>query len=215
LFGGDFVGNVDRFIAGKEHLEQYAESLKELVLLRLIKQLSQVYTTIKVSRLNKLVPFLTPVQIEKVLVDAVTGRTLVFRLNHRDQSLVFSSTLLVASDDTDGGARLSAPQTGVLRGQLTTLSKRLRTAINMIDPARRTRLLEARQRSSEDLVGSIEQEHDQIVKRKRQIEKLKEEQENARIKMAKDMHARAAKVLWQKFPCAVWRAFDALLSPDV
>eukprot|EP00037_Helgoeca_nana_P001577 m.27848 g.27848 ORF g.27848 m.27848 type:complete len:1081 (+) comp11962_c0_seq1:89-3331(+) len=186
------------FIAGKEHLEQYAESLKELVLLRLIKQLSQVYTTIKVSRLNKLVPFLTPVQIEKVLVDAVTGRTLVFRLNHRDQSLVFSSTLLVASDDTDGGARLSAPQTGVLRGQLTTLSKRLRTAINMIDPARRTRLLEARQRSSEDLVGSIEQEHDQIVKRKRQIEKLKEEQENARIKMAKDMHARAAKQAEEK-----------------
>lgn len=175
-------------------MELYSKALKELVLLRLIKQLSQVYTTITMSRLNKLAPFLTPVQIEKALVDAVTGRTLVFRLNHRDRSIVFSSTLLVASDDTDGGAKLAAPQTGVLRGQLTTLSKRLHKAIHMIDPDRRGRVVEQRQRLSKDLVGSIEQEHDQIVKRKRQIEKLKEEQEQARVTAAKEQRIRAAQV---------------------
>ena len=47
------------------------------------------------------------------------GRTLVFRLNHRENSLVFGSTLLAASDEVDGGARLESPQTGVLRGQVS------------------------------------------------------------------------------------------------
>ena len=113
------VAPILEYITKAEGLEHYANALKELVLLRLIKQLSQVYTTIKVARLNKLVPFLTPVEIEKFLVDAVTGRTLVFRLNHREESIQFGSTLLVASDeDADGGGKLASPQTGVLRGQV-------------------------------------------------------------------------------------------------
>jgi translation initiation factor 3 subunit A len=113
------VAPILEYITKAEGLEHYANALKELVLLRLIKQLSQVYTTIKVARLNKLVPFLTPVEIEKFLVDAATGRTLVFRLNHREESIQFGSTLLVASDeDADGGGKLASPQTGVLRGQV-------------------------------------------------------------------------------------------------
>jgi len=186
------------YIGEKENLGQYSGALKELVLLRLIKQLSQVYTTIKVARLNKLVPFLTPVEIEKMLVDAVAGRTLVFRLNHRDRSLVFSSTLLVASDDTDGGARLSAPQTGVLRGQLTTLSKRLRMAMNMIDPDRKARTFEQRRQASGDLISKIEIEHEHIRLRKRQIEERKEKQEAARMHAAKEAQEKAAQIAAQK-----------------
>jgi hypothetical protein len=63
----------------------------------------------------------------------------------------------------------------------------------MIDPGRKARLRELRRRVSTDVISSIDAEHDQIRNRKRQIEKLKEEQEAARVKAARDAQTRAAK----------------------
>jgi hypothetical protein len=85
------------------------------------------------------------------------------------------------------------PHPPTLAAQLTTLSKRLRAAIGMIDPGRKARLRELRRRVSTDVISSIDAEHDQIRNRKRQIEKLKEEQEAARVKAARDAQTRAAK----------------------
>ena len=43
----------------------------QVAILRLLKQLSEVYSTLKISSLAKLVPFSTFAEIEGVIVDAV------------------------------------------------------------------------------------------------------------------------------------------------
>ncbi len=46
-------------------------SLKQITVLRLLKQLSEVYSTMKVSELAVLVPFATFSEVEAIIVDAV------------------------------------------------------------------------------------------------------------------------------------------------
>lgn len=46
-------------------------SLKQIAVLRLLKQLSEVYSTMKISAVAELVPFATFSEVEAMVVDAV------------------------------------------------------------------------------------------------------------------------------------------------
>lgn len=52
-------------------MAQYIPSLKQVAVLRLLKQLSEVYSTMHISELAALVPFLSFGDVEAVVVDAV------------------------------------------------------------------------------------------------------------------------------------------------
>jgi hypothetical protein len=49
----------------------YVPSLKQIAVLRLLKQLSEVYSTMKISAVAELVPFATFGEVEAMVVDAV------------------------------------------------------------------------------------------------------------------------------------------------
>ena len=51
-------------------LGQYVEALKEVLLVRLIKQVSEVYHSISFERLQQLAPFTSVWQLEKMVVEA-------------------------------------------------------------------------------------------------------------------------------------------------
>ena len=52
-------------------LEQYTASLQQVAVLRLLQQLSQVYSVMRVESLQALVPFMGFGDMEQLIVDAV------------------------------------------------------------------------------------------------------------------------------------------------
>ena len=53
------------------HLQQYLPGLREITLVRLLKQVAQVYQSITLDKLLKLAPFADPFGFERVIVDCV------------------------------------------------------------------------------------------------------------------------------------------------
>ena len=52
-------------------LKQYSKSLQRVAVLRLLQQLSHVYSVMKISALADLVPFMGFGEVEQIIVDAV------------------------------------------------------------------------------------------------------------------------------------------------
>lgn len=52
-------------------LQQYSKSLQRVAVLRLLQQLSHVYSVMKISALADLVPFMSFGEVEQIIVDAV------------------------------------------------------------------------------------------------------------------------------------------------
>ena len=52
-------------------LKQYSKSLQRVAVLRLLQQLSHVYSVMKIPALADLVPFMSFGEVEQIIVDAV------------------------------------------------------------------------------------------------------------------------------------------------
>lgn len=52
-------------------LQQYSKSLQRVAVLRLLQQLSHVYSVMKIPALADLVPFMNFGEVEQIIVDAV------------------------------------------------------------------------------------------------------------------------------------------------
>jgi translation initiation factor 3 subunit A len=72
---------------------QYVASLKRAAVLRALKQLSEVYSTMTIAELAKLVPFMAFGDVEAVVVDAVKYDYLQVRITA--QLLVWSFRILL------------------------------------------------------------------------------------------------------------------------
>lgn len=66
--------------------EQYIPPLQDVTLVRLIRQVSQVYQTIEFSRLLELAHFTTPFHLERLLVECV---------RHNDMQVLFNTSMIV------------------------------------------------------------------------------------------------------------------------
>eukprot|EP00198_Chlamydomonas_reinhardtii_P004079 XP_001693415.1 eukaryotic initiation factor [Chlamydomonas reinhardtii] len=148
-------------------LDKYVPALKQAAVLRLLKQLSEVYSVMRISELAALVPFYTFAEVEAVVVDAVKYDYLTMRVDHRNGTLHFGAQSVEADR---------------VRGHLAAVAKRLAKAVTMMSPtplplsaadAQRRALIikEARE--------TLEGEHLKAVARKMAIEKKKEEAERA------------------------------------
>jgi len=169
------LGPILEWLKEQKKLAHYVKPLQNIAVIRLLKQLSQVYNSMSLSRLYQLIPFLTPFEIEEFLVRAVGDRIISFRLNHRARSLTFGNALLMASEQPDEGPQLQALQSERLRSQLTNLSKRLRTATAMVHPTRHSEMInEQRQMVYGQISGKVEREHRDNLERKAIIENRKE-----------------------------------------
>eukprot|EP00891_Asterochloris_glomerata_P003711 jgi/Astpho2/3711/Aster-04897 len=102
-------------------LEQYTASLQQVAVLRLLQQLSQVYSVMRVDSLEALVPFMGFSDVEQLIVDAVKHDFLQVRIDHRNGTVHF------------GAPQLESEQ---LQDHLSTLSKRLSRALTMTRPDR-------------------------------------------------------------------------------
>lgn len=150
-------------------LDKYVPALKQAAVLRLLKQLSEVYSVMRISELAALVPFYTFAEVEAVVVDAVKHDYLQMRVDHRNGTLHFGSQQ-VESDK--------------IRGHLSSIAKRLAKAVAMMaGPGTEVARSAAEVAQKEAIIKAaretLEGEHLKAVARKMAIERKKEEAERA------------------------------------
>ena len=136
-------------------LGRYVKPLENVLLLRLIVNLSQAYHTVSLDYLQKLTTGITFHQIEKSLVQFTQTKAITVRIDHRAGCLRFGATT-----DWDSS-------------QLTVLGKSLEKVSNVIHPPTPTDRVSEYQR----IRDSLDDDHAGLLKRKEVIEKRKEQAE--------------------------------------
>lgn len=63
-------------------MQQYIPALQDVTLVRLVRQISQVYQSIEFARLIQLARFTTDFHLERLLVDCVRHNDMQIRIDH-------------------------------------------------------------------------------------------------------------------------------------
>ena len=65
-------------------------------MVRLLKQVSQVYQSVCFKRLLELAPFSNPFELERIIVDCVRNNDMQIRVDHRTRTVHFGTDLTEA-----------------------------------------------------------------------------------------------------------------------
>ncbi|TPX30121.1 hypothetical protein SmJEL517_g06243 [Synchytrium microbalum] len=160
---------------------KYVRPIHQIILTRLLQQLSQVYTTIKIESVLKLAAFPEPYnldihKIEKFIMNGCKKGELSIRIDHRNKSLTFESDLFMTSKSTgvDGPKLSTLSSTQTMGIQLAQLAKRLHTAVLLVDPSKADAAKKAKAAAFATAIASAEEEHQETFKRRALIERKKE-----------------------------------------
>jgi translation initiation factor 3 subunit A len=150
---------------GEDHtLAKYVQPVTNVLILKLIFNLSAAYHTISLDHVKNLTSGLgvSFEQMEKTIVLSTQSKALTVRIDHRLGCIRFGSAALESDE---------------MRGQLSTLAKRLTTACNIISPPDTTSITAERAAVYADVRTTLESEHLATLERRVVIEKRKEEAE--------------------------------------
>ncbi|KAI9020724.1 hypothetical protein CLU79DRAFT_755207 [Phycomyces nitens] len=182
-------------------LVKYVRPLHQVILTRLLQQLSQVYTTVKLDFVLKLASFPSPYNydaatIEKFIMNGCKRGELNIRIDHVSQSLIFETDLFASPKSTvTEGKQLQSSPSDLMRTQLSRLGVSLHAVVQMIDPSVKEAAIKSKQEAVERAISGAEKEHQETLARKNTIEHRKEvvETELARLeKIAAQEKAAAA-----------------------
>ncbi|KAM0016340.1 putative proteasome component (PCI) domain, eukaryotic translation initiation factor 3 subunit A [Helianthus debilis subsp. tardiflorus] len=158
-------------------LSHYVPALEKVATLRLLQQVSQVYQTMKVETLSKMVPFFDFPAVERISVDAVKHSFIAMKIDHMKGAIIFGD-LGFESD--------------ILQDHLSVLAVNLNTSRSMIYPSQpKASKLSAMLPSLADIV---DKEHKKLLARKSIIEKRKEEQERHLLEMEREEETKRLKL---------------------
>ncbi|XVE89595.1 hypothetical protein DITRI_Ditri20bG0008600 [Diplodiscus trichospermus] len=150
-------------------LSQYVPAIEKLATLRLLKQVSHVYQTMKIESLSQMIPFFDISTVEKISVDAVKYNFIAMKVDHMKGIVQFGNMGL---------------ESDKLRDHLTILAESLNKARAMIYPSAKKA-----SKLGEFLPGLgeiVDKEHKRLLARKSIIEKRKEEQERQLLEMERE-----------------------------
>ncbi|CAL8085723.1 unnamed protein product [Orchesella dallaii] len=120
-----------------DYLEQYIDPLREVTLVRLIKQISQVYQTIDYDHLMNMTFFSNQAQLEQLLVDAVRYNDMQITVDHRSNCVKFGLSLAEASrEDIPEGPNLQVMPSEAVCLQLVNVMDYLQETVDMISPVK-------------------------------------------------------------------------------
>ncbi|KAI3839630.1 hypothetical protein MKX03_018688 [Papaver bracteatum] len=158
-------------------LSYYVPALEKLATLRLLQQVSQVYQTMKIEVLSKMIPFFDFSVVEKVSVDAIKSNFIAMKVDHQKGAVLFGS--LDLESDT-------------LQGHLTLFAESLNKARGLIYPP-----VKEASKPGDSLLGLAEvvnKEHKKLLARKSIIEKRKELQERQLLEMELEEETKRQKI---------------------
>jgi len=153
-------------------LSIYAIPLQRVAVLRVLLQLSHVFSTIKIDFVKKLLAPLQDVsylQVERIMVDGIARKQLQLKIDHGAGCLNFATTAAVKDS------------TVTVDNQVCTLSSNL-TRVNLALQAGATETLTSQQAQQRKeflakVAASIPSEHAALLERKKLIERRKEDLE--------------------------------------
>ncbi len=169
-------------------LQQYIQSLHDVTLVRLIRQISQVYQTIEFTRILELAQFTNTFHLERSIVDCVRHNDMQIRIDHQERCIHFGSDLSESQreDNPDGPTLQSMPSEQV-RSQLVNMSIVLHKAIAAINPNnKRTDRERLRSQMVQNYHDNKVKEHQRILQRQKFIEDRKEAIEKMNMKREED-----------------------------
>lgn len=167
----------DVIVADEKHpLQQYVQSLHDVTVVRLIREISQVYQSIEFVRILSLAKFTDKFSLERILVDCVRHNDMQIRIDHQENCIHFGTELAESQrEDRPDGPMLQSMPSEQIRSQLVNMSIVLHRAINSINPNRKKA---ERDRIRSQIVDSYHstknKEHQRILQRQKMIEDLKE-----------------------------------------
>jgi len=157
-------------------LKQYDSALRDITLIRLLKQVAQVYQSIQLSRLMELAKFSTSHHLERLIVESARQNDMQVRIDHRTRSVVFGTDLTESQrTDLPEGPHLQAMPSEQVRTQLMRMLEVLDTCTKTIHPDQtKIENLELRQRIVEAYHQSKVRDHQRLLARHKIIEERKE-----------------------------------------
>merc|ERR1712156_404873 len=160
----------------KSQLQQYLPALREITLVRLLKQVSQVYQSICFKRLLDLAPFATSFELERVIVDCVRHNDMQIRVDHRSRTVHFGTELAEAQSISETeGPHLQDMPSEQFRKQLMVMQETLERNLKIINPDRiKDENLSLRRSILDCYQKSKDGDHLRLLERQKHIERRKE-----------------------------------------
>ncbi|XP_067937893.1 eukaryotic translation initiation factor 3 subunit A-like isoform X2 [Watersipora subatra] len=168
------------YVGQQEYLTRYVDALQEMTVIRLIKQVAQIYQCVEFERLRALIPFVSPFELERIVVQAAKNIDLPVRLDHLNQSVSFGTDLNVClQEDVEEGPFLQHMPGEQLRNQLQHMAKALCSAITKLnaDDTDKALNLEIKLKKIDAYKKSEKRDRERILTRKNEIESRKEKLE--------------------------------------
>merc|ERR1719188_2338353 len=165
-------------------LSQYADPLRDMTLIRLLKQVAQVYQSVSMKRLLTLSKFSSHHHLERLIVECARNNDMQVRIDHRTGSVHFGTDLSEAQrTELPEGPTIQNMPSEQVRTQLMSMMAVLDKSLMIICPDRnKNEVGDLRQRITRTYHETKDREHLRLLSRHEIIEKRKvwlEEQNNA------------------------------------
>jgi translation initiation factor 3 subunit A len=162
---GKQISPILESLSGNAELSKYVEPLHQVILTRVLQQLSQVYATIKIEFILSALPFEFDLpRIEKFIMNGCKRGELSIRIDHATETMHFISDAF-GNVKTSGPSYLDLPSEQ-MRLQLVNLAKRISTIVDLVSPPEPVKI-----------VRDMEKEREKVLDRIRLIERKKEKRE--------------------------------------
>ncbi|KAJ2308689.1 eukaryotic translation initiation factor 3 subunit A [Coemansia sp. RSA 2706] len=171
-------------IATNDDVAKYGTLLCNVILTRLLQQLSQVYTSVQLDFIFRLARFPEPyamsaADIERFIMHGARRGEFQLRIDHQSRSVVFDTDPFDSSQSLSNGAQLQASPSDLMRSQLSSLAICLSNAQRVACPAFVAEKQAAKQAAVATALQAMGEEHRLATARKLVIDRRKEIIENA------------------------------------
>uniref|UniRef100_A0A915D3Y5 PCI domain-containing protein n=1 Tax=Ditylenchus dipsaci TaxID=166011 RepID=A0A915D3Y5_9BILA len=172
---------------------QYADSIKSAVATKVLKQLTIVYDSLSLKRFSKIIPFYTPIELERFLVDISKHRFIKAQIDHRRKSVFFGPVDATLAGDVENECDVDETENSGLenvRSHVELLYTQLNSVTTELSGE------QAYNAALKKLKGHIEvyeyhkdNDYERILMRRKKIENYKENTES--LKQEKIQQAQA------------------------
>ena len=166
-------------LAAKPELEVYMKPLYEVLLSRLLQQLSQVYSSVSLDTIVALSSYpsissFDRYTIEKYIMNASKSGELNIKVDHATKCLRFETAIFEPKTYLAEGPFLQSSVAEQLQAKLTVFAQSLNAVMEVIDPSVREQRLSAKSQAMKRAIMNEQQEHQATLARKAIIERKKE-----------------------------------------
>jgi len=163
---------------------QYMPALRDVTVVRLLQQVSQVYQTIELKRFISLAPPMDQHRLEKIIVNAARNNDVQVHIEHKLQALTFGTDLNVStgrSIGSDAGLKANIIQkmpNEQIRNQLISISRALYSCMEITNEKyNKERNDKLRREIALTYARDEPIQRKEILKRRELIERYKEDKE--------------------------------------